>query len=190
MAEQWRFFGCTLRDIHNQLGSFCSATLLNGIEYSGYLYSIDPETYTLLMLQRKQKESSNEQSQDQNKNGEAGAGSTSGEASWTMIAVRQHALKAWTFSDSTASDRLTLSEMDTIAHISQTLGNPAEISARKDRLVTLLRSKRIPVETTAEDMVVHIMNCAHVRPPYLAVSIDCSNAVIRERVKGMIQELQ
>ncbi|KAG0003422.1 hypothetical protein BGZ80_007603 [Entomortierella chlamydospora] len=180
MAKQWLFFGYTLGDIHSQLGSVCRATLLNGMEYSGYLYSVDPETYTLLMLLRGKKGSSHEQSQSQHESG----------ASWTMVAVRQHALTAWECPDDSSSDRLSLEEMDTLAHIPIKLGDEAEIKSRKERLVTFLRSKRIPVESTTEDKVVHIMNCAHVQPPYLAASVDCTNVVICERIKRMIEEMQ
>ena len=42
--------------------------------------------------------------------------------------------------ESPGSDRLSLEEMDAIAHISQTLSSPAEIEARKSRLVAMLRS--------------------------------------------------
>ncbi|KAF8935051.1 hypothetical protein BGZ58_005283 [Dissophora ornata] len=91
---------------------------------------------------------------------------------------------------SPGSDRLSLEEMDAIAHISQTPSSPAEIEARKSRLVAMLQSKRIPVETAAEDPVVHIMGSAHVHPPYLPMSVDCKNTVVRERVKGMVQELR
>ncbi|KAF9357491.1 hypothetical protein BGX26_003622 [Mortierella sp. AD094] len=190
MAMQWLFFGYTLGDVYSQLGSVCRATLLNGMEYSGYLYSVDPETYTLLMLLRGKKESSLEQPQSQRESDTTVTGGLDTKALWTMVAVRQHALKAWECPDSSTTDRLSLGEMDTLAHVSQILGDEAEIKGRKERLVTLLRSKRIPVETTTEDKVVHIMNCAHVRPPYLAASIDCANVVIRERIKGMIEELK
>lgn len=53
----------------------------------------------------------------------------------------------------------------------------------------LVEQKRIPVESRAEDKVVHIMSSAHVRPPYVGSSIECSNTVMRERVRAMVQEL-
>ncbi|KAG0333334.1 hypothetical protein BG000_009252 [Podila horticola] len=80
--------------------------------------------------------------------------------------------------------------MDTLVPVSASLASPESILARKAQLIELLRSTRIPVETTDEDPVVHILNSAHVRPPYLPSSVDCPNPVIRERVKAIIQELQ
>lgn len=63
MAQAWRFFGSTLRDIYTQLGTPCHATLLNGKIYSGYLYNVDPETETLLILQLQEPQESREQQQ-------------------------------------------------------------------------------------------------------------------------------
>ncbi|KAG0297957.1 hypothetical protein BGZ96_003936 [Linnemannia gamsii] len=51
MSDDWQFHGCTLREIYNSLGFLCQATLTNGKTFSGYIYSIDPETFTLLILQ-------------------------------------------------------------------------------------------------------------------------------------------
>ena len=45
------------------------------------------------------------------------------------------------------------------------------------------------MESHADDPIVHIMGSAHVRPPYVALSIDCANTVVRERVRAMVQEL-
>ncbi|KAF9199064.1 hypothetical protein BGZ49_010868 [Haplosporangium sp. Z 27] len=141
MAEQWRFFGSTLQDIHSQLGSTCHATLLNGIKYTGYLYSVDPETYTALLLLNRKKESDGNPPHSQSEK-DTTETALNKEGAWTMVAVRQHAIKSWECSESTSSNRLSLAEMDTLAHIAQILGDLEEINARKDRLVALLRSVR------------------------------------------------
>ncbi|KAG0295102.1 hypothetical protein BGZ98_001516 [Dissophora globulifera] len=177
MAEEWRFFGCTLQDVHCKLGSPCLATLLNGKVYSGYLYSVDPETHTVLILLR----------QNQERAESTGPPDVGGP--WTMVAIRRHALRSWECSDDAGDDRLGLAEMDVFAHIALKLDDPAAMEARKERLVAMLRAKRIPVETTADDAVVHILGSAHVRPPYVPMTVECANAVVRERVKGMVQQL-
>ncbi|KAI7823630.1 hypothetical protein BC939DRAFT_161912 [Gamsiella multidivaricata] len=221
MAEEWRFFGCTLRDIDSQLGARCRATLTSGKEYTGYLYTVDPETQTALILLRQSQEPDQKQSQEhhfqnqgqdqpqkqQSLDGEQQIQAPSEDQKhmlcptgldervlWTIVAVRQHALKSWMCPDGNTSDRLSLEEMDTITHISSGLSSPTVIQARKEALVEMLRSvgglKRIPLETTADDPVVHIMTSAHVHPPYLAQSVECPNEVVRERVRAMVQGLQ
>ncbi|KAF9937414.1 hypothetical protein BGZ67_001310 [Mortierella alpina] len=197
MAQAWRFFGSSLRDIYTQLGTSCHATLLNGKTYSGYLYNVDPETETLLILQLKDPQESHEQQQSEeqsqtepplNDAAEAEKQDSRKRTAQSMVAVSRQAVKDFCV-DTGASDRLTLQEMDSMARVLSNLGSPEETKARKDRLVALLQSKRIPVETTEDDAVVHILDCAHVRPPYSASSIDCDNRVVRERVKGMIQDM-
>ncbi|KAF9281428.1 hypothetical protein BGZ68_006643 [Mortierella alpina] len=198
MAQAWRFFGSTLRDIYTQLGTPCHATLLNGKIYSGYLYNVDPETETLLILQLQEPQESREQQQSNDQrqtepplnDAEVRAKQDfSTRKAQSMVAVSRQATKEFHI-DSSASDRLTLQEMDSLARVLSTLGSPEETKARKAKLVSSLQAKRIPVETSEEDAVVHILNCAHVRPPYNASSIECDNSVVRERVKGMIQDIQ
>ncbi|KAI1297783.1 hypothetical protein EDD11_006931 [Mortierella claussenii] len=161
--------------------------------YTGHLYSIDPETRTALILLHQEQKQTQSITATAEPHGAEDAVRADKKLDvpvlWTMVAIRQHALKAFKLEDNTSSDRMSFEEMDTIAHISHKLRDPAEIQERKDKLVAMLRSKRIPVETAAEDPVVHIMNSAHVHPPYLPVTIDCDNGVVRERVKGMIQAL-
>ncbi|KAF9950317.1 hypothetical protein BGZ70_001428 [Mortierella alpina] len=198
MAQAWRFFGSTLRDIYTQLGSPCHATLLNGKTYSGYLYNVDPETETLLILQLHNPQASREEnlSTEQGQTdpplshaADAAKQDVGKRTAQSMVAVSRQAAKDFHI-DSLASDRLTLQEMDSLARVLSNLGNPEDTKARKDRLVASLQAKRIPVETSEDDAVVHILNCAHVRPPYNVSSIDCDNRVVRERVKGMIQDMQ
>ncbi|CAO3564409.1 unnamed protein product [Mortierella alpina] len=198
MAQAWRFFGSTLRDIYTHLGSPCHATLLNNKTYSGYLYNVDPETETLLILLLQDPPASREQQQSTERDQTDPSLSHAADAerqddgkrtALSMVAVSRQAAKDFHI-DSLASDRLTLQEMDSLARVLSDLGNPAETKVRKDRLVASLQAKRIPVETSEDDAVVHILNCAHVRPPYNMSSIDCDNGVVRERVKGMIQDMQ
>ncbi|KAF9573896.1 hypothetical protein EC968_007724 [Mortierella alpina] len=196
MAQTWRFFGSTLRDIYTQLGTPCHATMLNGKTYSGYLYNVDPETETLLILQLQEAQARGQQeSEEQSQSDSPPHDAVDAEekdfgkrTAQSMVAVFRPAAKAFHI-DSAASDRLSLQEMDSLARVLSSVGSPEETKARKDRLVASLRSKRIPVETTEDDAVVHILDCAHVRPPYSASSIDCDNRVVRERVKGMLQDM-
>ncbi|KAF9902624.1 hypothetical protein BX616_001870 [Lobosporangium transversale] len=187
MNEEWQLFRNTLREIYVQLGSFCNVTMLNEKMYSGYLYTVDPETRTVLILQ--QQRYHQERSQERQPSIPSNERSVLGSV-WTMVAVRMHAMKDLEFQDNKGLGRLTLEEMDSIAHISRKLYDPADIQSRKNRLVAMLRTKCIPVESTADDKVIHIMNSVHVHPPYVSESIECANDVIRERVKGMILRLQ
>jgi len=106
MAEEWSFFGYTLQDVHSKLGWSCVATLVNGSEYSGYLYNVDPETRTLFVLKRKSPNRPSQQDQvisREKEPAEAPIGHEvkveAGEShnAWTMIVVRQHALKTFEF---------------------------------------------------------------------------------------------
>ncbi|KAG0352593.1 Gem (Nuclear organelle) associated protein 6 [Podila minutissima] len=175
MADDWRFFGSSLRDVYSHLGSTCHVMLKGGKDYSGHLYNVDPETLTLLLLvQAPEDKEGKVDSQDYK----------------TIVAIRQHAIKDFSIDKSPASRKITMEDMDKCVPVSASLASPESILARKAQLIELLRSTRIPVETTDEDPVVHILNSAHVRPPYLPSSVDCPNPVIRERVKAIIQELQ
>ncbi|KFH70272.1 hypothetical protein MVEG_03123 [Podila verticillata NRRL 6337] len=173
MADDWRFFGNSLRDVYSHLGSTCHVTLKSGKVYSGHLYNVDPETSTLLLIQ--------DSSDDKE-------GKVNSHDFKTVVAIRQHAVKDFSIDKSPISRKLTVEDMNTLVPISASLASPESIHSRKAQLVELLRSTRIPVETTDEDPVVHILNSAHVRPPYLPSSVDCPNPVIRERVKAIIQQ--
>ncbi|KAF9381105.1 Gem (Nuclear organelle) associated protein 6 [Podila verticillata] len=173
MADDWRFFGNSLRDVYSHLGSTCHVMLKSGKVYSGHLYNVDPETSTLLLIQ--------DSSEDKE-------GKVDSQDYKTVVAIRQHAVKDFSIDKSPVGRKLTVEDMDTLVPISASLASPESIHSRKAQLVELLRSTRIPVETTDEDPVVHILNSAHVRPPYLPSSVDCLNPVIRERVKAIIQE--
>ncbi|KAG0262046.1 hypothetical protein BG011_000399 [Mortierella polycephala] len=185
MAQEWSFFGCSLRHVHSQLGSRCQATLLNGKVVSGHLYNVDPETETLFILQ-----TSNDQQNHVPGTIAAGPRDNSKDSVRAMVAMRKPFISEFHIADDSKNDKLELDEMDAMAHISPQVGSVAEIKARKGRLVAMLQSKRIPVETTDEDAVIHILHCAHVHPPYLPSTIGCQNSVVRDRVESMLQDLQ
>ncbi|KAG0227971.1 hypothetical protein B0O80DRAFT_497919 [Mortierella sp. GBAus27b] len=197
MAEEWNFLGCTLQDIYSKLGSPCVVTLTNRSEHSGYLYNIDPETYTLFLLKRQDQGQTQDQRPDQEQQhvqegpeDKVETGDADNKDAWTMIVVRRHALKSCIFQDEPDLDRLSVQAMDSVARIPHALADPTQIGDRKRALVAMLESKRIPVQVSDEDAVVHIMNSAHVHPPYLPSTVKCANGVILERVKGMLQEFQ
>ncbi|KAF9192181.1 hypothetical protein BGZ51_006155 [Haplosporangium sp. Z 767] len=185
MAQEWSFFGCSLRHVHSQLGSRCQASLLNGKVVSGYLYNVDPETETLFILQ-----TSNDQQNHVPGTMTAGSRDNSNDNARAMIAVRKPFISEFHIADGSKADKLELDEMDAMVHISPQVGSVAEIKARKKRLLAMLQSKRIPVETTDEDAVIHILHCAHVHPPYLPSTIECQNSIVRDRVESMLQDLR
>ena len=82
LEAPWSFFGASLRDMHQNLGASCIATLHNATIYKGKLYSVDPETKTLLLLMIT-KDPREDTSVDK--------------AGTTMIAVRHHALRDFVF---------------------------------------------------------------------------------------------
>ncbi|KAG0344055.1 hypothetical protein BG004_004780 [Podila humilis] len=182
MADSWRFFGNTLQGVYSHLGAHCHVSLTNGTAYQGYLYSVDPETSTLLLVVLDQEGSplAGDRVEDSVQMPDSPV---------VVVAVRQHAIKDFSINKSPESRRLTMEDMDKYVPISSQLLNKEAVHARKTRLVESLRSKRIPVESTDDDPVVHIMASAHVRPPYLPSTVDCPNRVISERVKAMVQEL-
>jgi hypothetical protein len=77
MADDWRFFGSSLRDVYSHLGWTCHVTLKSGKDYSGHLYNVDPETWTLLLVQAPEDKEGKVDSQDYK----------------TVVAIRQHAIK-------------------------------------------------------------------------------------------------
>lgn len=78
MADDWRFFGNSLRDVYSHLGSTCHVALKSGKVYSGHLYNVDPETSTLLLVL--------DPSEDKE-------GKVDSQDYKTVVAIRQHAIK-------------------------------------------------------------------------------------------------
>ncbi|KAG0213057.1 putative choline transporter, neither null mutation nor overexpression affects choline transport [Mortierella sp. GBA30] len=138
MAQEWRFFGRTLKDIHSHLGAPCHATLLNGKTYSGYLYNVDPETYTLLILQL-QEQPENETQTQSHAGHEVDTKQDTVKRGLSMTAVRRHATKEFGI-DTSTSESLTLQEMDSMVRVLSNIGSPEQVKARKDRLVASLQS--------------------------------------------------
>lgn len=88
MSDEWQFHGCTLREIYNSLGFLCQATLTNGKTFSGHIYNIDPETFTLLILQVPPTQAQEqEQSSEQTSVGKDGSSSQDQEPTQTQAQV-------------------------------------------------------------------------------------------------------
>lgn len=154
MADDWRFFGSSLRDVYSHLGSTCHVMLKGGKDYSGHLYNVDPETLTLLLLvQAPEDKEGKVDSQDYK----------------TIVAIRQHAIKDFSIGmftlstiasrlynirlllnkrifdridKSPASRKITMEDMDKCVPVSASLASPESILARKAQLIELLRSVR------------------------------------------------
>ncbi|KAF9092791.1 hypothetical protein BGX23_003904 [Mortierella sp. AD031] len=130
----------------------------------------------------------------------------------TMAVIRQHALKSFVI-----GNRLTIESMETLAGLPTPPNvSPVDIKSRKQSIIAMLQSQRIPVKTTTttpsatstttttaqvkeeqeeqeggelEDEVIHLLvGSAQIRPPYTTSTVDCPNKVILERVQGMIRE--
>ncbi|KAF9135256.1 hypothetical protein BGW39_003936 [Mortierella sp. 14UC] len=260
MAEEWRFHGHTLREIYTRMGFPCQATLANGKTFSGHLYNVDPETFTLLILkvppsgpalppqeqsserarevddEEKNKVMSKQDSgmieeglerlQPRSENAEekdrhiqeptqtqvqaspstskpqpppVSATTVTSEDKHqivrpTMVAIRQHALKAF-FIDTTAiaENRLTIETMETLAGLpAPPKISLADIESRKQSIITMLQSQRIPFkndnEQQGEKVIQLLVGGACIKPPYTTSSVECPNKVILERVQGMIRE--
>ncbi|PKK74617.1 hypothetical protein RhiirC2_738470, partial [Rhizophagus irregularis] len=56
-------------------------------------------------------------------------------------------------------------------------------------LILLFESNRIQITYTNDDPVVHILDRAHISPPYVISSIECNNEIILQRVKEMMVQL-
>ncbi|OAQ31508.1 hypothetical protein K457DRAFT_124144 [Linnemannia elongata AG-77] len=116
----------------------------------------------------------------------------------TMVAIRQHALKAFSIDTSaTEGSRLTIETMESLAGLpSPPSISPVDIESRKQSIITMLDSQRIPWKTTGgegerkeEGEVIQLaVGGARIKPPYTTSSVDCPNKVILERVQGMIRE--
>ncbi|KAG0373519.1 hypothetical protein BGX24_011598 [Mortierella sp. AD032] len=157
MSKEWQCHGCTLREIHDRLGFPCEATLANGKTFSGHLYNVDPETFTLLILQLPPpapplQERSLEQAKEADKDTTVAKYEQESEVTVdelqqqqprpTMVAIRQHALKAL-FIDTTgtAENRLTIETMETLAGLpAPPKISPVDIESRKRCIITMLQS--------------------------------------------------
>ncbi|KAI8335642.1 hypothetical protein EDC96DRAFT_579066 [Choanephora cucurbitarum] len=60
---------------------------------------------------------------------------------------------------------------------------------RRQQLIALLKQHRVPIEYNEDDPVIYVLGCARVESPYVATSVVCDNALIRQRVRNMILEL-
>lgn len=159
LEAPWTFFGASLRDIHQNLGTSCIATLNNATIYRGKLYSVDPETKTLLLLMIAEVP---KEDTPANKPG------------IKMVAVRYHALKDFVFGtvldmtrsayvsmmvpycktrqtdlsdsnvnvflDESSQGRLSVKEMDALVNISSLDSSGLDLDGRKSALVALLKS--------------------------------------------------
>ncbi|KAG0264710.1 hypothetical protein BGZ95_003541, partial [Linnemannia exigua] len=110
----------------------------------------------------------------------------------TMVAIRQHALKAFFIElTGTTENRLTTKTMETLAGLpAPPKISPVDIESRKQCIITMLQSQRIPFKNDNEgEVVIHLLvGGATIKPPYTTYSVDCPNKVILERVQGMIRE--
>ncbi|KAF9124506.1 hypothetical protein BGX30_000910 [Mortierella sp. GBA39] len=116
----------------------------------------------------------------------------------TMVAIRQHALKTFSI-DTSASEgnRLTTETMEALAGLPAPPNiSPVDIESRKQSIITMLDSQRIPWKTTGGEgagkeegeVIQLVVGGVRIKPPYTTSSVDCPNKVILERVQGMIRE--
>ena len=64
---------------------------------------------------------------------------------------------------------------------------PEVIEARREALVVLLRSQRIPFEETAGRSLL-ILGCLRIVPPYVSLSCSCENEIVLDRFLGILDQ--
>ncbi|KAI8371127.1 hypothetical protein BD560DRAFT_434712 [Blakeslea trispora] len=152
-------YGYESNDIVDLLGSKATVVLNNMTTLEGYLYTIDPISHHVVLFQPDQH---------------------------NVVIVFQHDIQQLTHITVNAKDRL-----DTIdQHIPQAPSlSSMDIEDRRQKLIAVLTQHRVPIEYHDHDPVIHVLGCARVESPYVATSVVCDNALIRQRVRNMILEL-
>ncbi|ORY04627.1 hypothetical protein K493DRAFT_52144 [Basidiobolus meristosporus CBS 931.73] len=161
----WLAYDCSY--ILANIGSKVRVTLKEGGIVEGGLFNLDPSTYSLFLIQKIPDET---------------AESSKGK----VLVILEHAVANLEILEGEtlfSSDQLSSLLLEEVAKYD--LGS-SELERRKAILMEHLKESRVPAITTPEDRTVHIMDSAHVDPPYISTSVRCDNDVVKQRVQKIL----
>ncbi|CAG8564755.1 16529_t:CDS:2 [Funneliformis caledonium] len=163
----------TFGQIEESLGKLCTIKLKNNEKgLKGYLYNIDPVTSTIILLQVENNSIENELP-----------------SKYKILVIMHHVVSEFKVNNEENGiprhllDKMINQRIEDFKHDSE------KMQQRKENLISLFESNRIQTNHTKDDPVVHILDRAHVSPPYVISSIECDNDIILQRVKDMITQL-
>ncbi|KAG9298339.1 hypothetical protein G9A89_002827 [Geosiphon pyriformis] len=163
-------YGLTFIEIAKALGNSATVHLKSGRKIDGYLYNIDPTTFTILLLKGEFSESKNPNE-------------------FKIFAIMNHAIDK--LQVKSTEDSIQKETLDSLINtrIEEFAVDSEEMQQRKKSVISLFESNRIPVKYSLKDPTLHIMERAHINPPYVSDSISCDNEIILKRVKEMISQI-
>ena len=162
-----------------QLGRWTVARLTDGSVRTGVLYTVDPESGHVALLRP---------AADSAFNLEAGHTSVKPlllfSSSITQIVQPPLELKHVPLEPPVASatlERVVAGRQEQLSFDSEAL------EARREALVVLLRSQRIPFEETAGSALL-VLGCLRIAPPYVPRSCSCENEIVLDRFLGILDQ--
>ncbi|CAG8492875.1 2913_t:CDS:2 [Ambispora gerdemannii] len=150
-------YGLTFIEIEASLGQKVIVHLKNGeIIDDGFLYNVDPVTFTVLLLK--------------------------------ILAIMQSIVESLEVKTGGTRDSISKEKLDSLitTRVRDFANTSEKMKARKRDVISFLKSNRIQVIHTPEDPIIHIMDRAHISPPYVPDSIRCNNEIMLKRVKDLI----
>ncbi|CAG8501736.1 11710_t:CDS:2 [Paraglomus brasilianum] len=166
-------YGFTVDQIERELGQRTTVRLASGEEIDGYLYNVDPITHTIFLLRLESKSMDKETLPPKYK----------------LSVIMRHAVAALQIQD--GDDRLSQTVLDSVIsdEAKGYFQNSEKIQQRKEKLISTFTKNRIQITHTPEDPDIHIMDRAHISPPYVPDSIQCDSEIILRRIKDIITQL-
>ncbi|CAB4491773.1 unnamed protein product [Rhizophagus irregularis] len=149
-------YNLTLGQIEESLGKLCTIKLKNNEkDLKGYLYNIDPVTLTIFLLQIEN---------DFNKNELP--------SRYKILVVMNYAISE--FKVNNEENGISRHILDNVVNqrIEDFKNESEKMQQRKKDLILLFESNRIQITYTNDDPVVHILDRAHISPPYVISSIE------------------
>ncbi|CAG8584603.1 11678_t:CDS:2 [Acaulospora morrowiae] len=160
------YFGnLTYIKIYNELlGTLVTVKLSTGKTLEGYLYNVDPVTFTIILLQAENFDTDSPLS------------------GYKVLVVMSHAVAEFKVNDEVEAIPRHLLDSIVAKKVEDYSIDSEKMRQRKERLISLFTS-------ATNDSTIHIMDCAHIAPPYVDSSVECENEIVLKRVKDMMTQL-
>ncbi|CAG8669063.1 16901_t:CDS:2, partial [Dentiscutata erythropus] len=151
----------TFAQIEETLGKLVTIKLKNGEKFEGHLYNIDPVTFTIGDLYTVDELPSR----------------------YKILIIKDFDISE--FKVNNDKDAIPRNLLDSVVnkYTEDYTINSEKMRQRREKLISLFTSQRIPVTHNEDESIIHIMGRAHISPPYVVSSIECDNEIILERGK-------
>nr|CAG8570337.1 14904_t:CDS:10 [Entrophospora candida]CAG8570577.1 11818_t:CDS:10 [Entrophospora candida] len=142
--------------IEESLGKFVTVKLENDEVFEGYLYNIDPVTFSVFLLKINKEDLLESSIPSKHK----------------VLVVMHHAISDFQVNEK--ENRLSKEVLDSIVttRTDDYDVNSELIQKRKEALINLFESQRLQITYDKDDPIIHVMNRANVLPPYVTSSIE------------------